>query len=254
MVDFSLSDPAYCGLPPGRSDIWLHWNGDPLLLILTALGIAAAVRMRSPARAQALVGVALLVLLFISPLCSLAVALFAVRTIQHLVVMLLAAPFIALSLDASGPRLGQWAARWLVPVTLLKVAVLVAWHVPAIYDPLLGSGPAYLVMNALLFVSAVLFWAGFKHSTPVLAIWALVLPMAAMATIGALLVLAPHPLYLRHAVAPFGWGLSPISDQQLAGLLMWVGATPAYLVLALTLFRPWHATESAIESRAAWPG
>jgi putative membrane protein len=46
----------------------------------------------------------------------------------------------------------------------------------------------------------------------------------AMGLLGALLTFAPGSLYTAHATAPLLWGFSPLADQQLGGLLMWVPA------------------------------
>jgi hypothetical protein len=53
--------------------------------------------------------------------------------------------------------------------------------------------------------------------------------------IGALIVFAPVPLYMVHLASTAPWGLSPLADQQLAGLLMWVPAALPYLGVGLWL-------------------
>ena len=67
-----------------------------------------------------------------------------------------------------------------------------------------------------------------------------------MGLLGAILTLAPAQLYAAHALAPLGWGLSPLADQQLGGLIMWVPAMLPYLaVIALTARRGWRMAERA---------
>jgi len=56
-----------------------------------------------------------------------------------------------------------------------------------------------------------------------------------MGLLGALIVFAPRPLYVVHLASTTAWGLSPLADQQLAGLLMWVPATLPYLGVVLWL-------------------
>jgi putative membrane protein len=56
-----------------------------------------------------------------------------------------------------------------------------------------------------------------------------------MGLLGALIVFAPGPLYLVHLASTASWGLSPLADQQLAGLLMWVPASLPYLGVGLWL-------------------
>jgi putative membrane protein len=56
-----------------------------------------------------------------------------------------------------------------------------------------------------------------------------------MGLLGALLVFAPRPLYAEHLASTAGWGLSPLADQQLAGLLMWMPAMLPYVAVAIKL-------------------
>jgi hypothetical protein len=76
--------------------------------------------------------------------------------------------------------------------------------------------------------------------------------------LGALLTVAPHPLYPVYAPTTRLWGLSPLEDQQLAGLIMWIPAGLGYLLAALWLVRAWlvesdrrvHRWENATRSLA----
>jgi putative membrane protein len=63
-----------------------------------------------------------------------------------------------------------------------------------------------------------------------------------MAMLGALLTLAPTQLYAIHAIAPMDWGFTPLTDQQLGGLIMWMPAGLPYLVIGGILARrSWRA-------------
>jgi putative membrane protein len=61
------------------------------------------------------------------------------------------------------------------------------------------------------------------------ALIALVATIGQMGLLGALIVFAPEPLYAVHFASTAPWGLTPLADQQLAGLLMWVPAMLPYL-------------------------
>jgi putative membrane protein len=64
--------------------------------------------------------------------------------------------------------------------------------------------------------------------------------MAVQSTIlGALLTFARAPWYTSHLGSTAAWGLTPLEDQQLAGLIMWVPGGLIYLAAALTLFGLW---------------
>jgi putative membrane protein len=59
-----------------------------------------------------------------------------------------------------------------------------------------------------------------------------------------LLTFARTPWYAAYARTTTPWGLEPLADQQLAGVIMWVPAGGAYLAAALALFVAWvRATE-----------
>src|SRR5712675_1068443 len=67
------------------------------------------------------------------------------------------------------------------------------------------------------------------------ALIALVATIGQMGLLGALIVFAPGPLYSVHLLSTAPWGLSPLADQQLGGLLMWVPASLPYLGVGLWL-------------------
>src|SRR5690606_850485 len=89
----------YCGPAPDPVDVLGRWNGDPVLLAALGLFIAAGgfLTMRRRPGSPFLLGAAgVLVLVFISPLCALSSALFTARTLHHLLLLLAAAPLLAL--------------------------------------------------------------------------------------------------------------------------------------------------------------
>jgi cytochrome c oxidase assembly factor CtaG len=57
--------------------------------------------------------------------------------------------------------------------------------------------------------------------------------------LGALMALAPHLLYREQQEAAAAWGLTPLEDQQLAGIIMWVPAGTIYAGAALALIALW---------------
>ena len=117
----------------------------------------------------------------------------------------------------------------------MHVLVFWFWHAPAPYAATLGHHGLYWLMELSLLATALLFWlAALDRRAP----GALVLPtvigvMAQMGLMGALLVFAGTAFYEPHAATTAPWGLSPLEDQQLAGLLMWVPGALPYLALLL---------------------
>ena len=217
----------YCGLPPEPEQLWTRWNFDPVL-IAGLVALAALVgRDRSGRLALAVLFVA-----FVSPLCALSSALFSARVVHHVLLIAVAAPLLAQVVTARRPG----------PIALplaVATAVLWIWHLPAAYDLALSHIGVYWVMQLTLVGSAVWFWrAAFAAGRPpVETLLFLVAGFAQMGMLGALLTFAPSALYAAHAVAPLEWGLTPLADQQLGGLLMWVPAGVPYAVASILVAR-----------------
>ena len=223
---------AYCGPAAVPEDFWLRWNGDPLLLAALA-GLAFAVGRGHSANDRAGWGaIALMLLVFVSPLCALASALFSARVFHHVLLVAAVAPLLALAVPLR--RLGSPSLAILVAVNAI---ILWLWHAPAPYEWGLASVPTYWLMQGSLLVSAWLMWRAILAPTaePGPALLALAATIGQMGLLGALIVFAPRPVYLVHLASTAPWGLSPLTDQQLAGLLMWVPAMLPYLGVGLWL-------------------
>jgi putative membrane protein len=232
---------AYCGPAAVPAGFWAAWNLDPWLLAalagLFAVHIAAYGRRPRPGAAHnhSTFAAAWLVLVvaFVSPLCALSVALFSARVTHHLLLVGLAAPLLVIAWRGLFARLVS--GRRLVPMAALHVALFWFWHAPAPYAAALASVGTYWAMELSLFLSALLFWTAAldrRASTAAFAP-AVIGVMAQMGVIGALLVFAAQPLYAAHEATTWPWGLTPLADQQLAGLIMWVPGAVPYLVLLL---------------------
>jgi putative membrane protein len=72
-----------------------------------------------------------------------------------------------------------------------------------------------------------------------LAAWHLFVTMLHTSILGALMALAPQVLYEAQTATAAAWGLSPLEDQQLAGIIMWVPAGTIYAGAALALLAVW---------------
>ncbi|WP_236613032.1 cytochrome c oxidase assembly protein [Sphingobium quisquiliarum] len=225
--------------------LWASWNLDPMLIV----GMAAAAMMmwrasRSPpeGRWAMIAGFGALLIAFVSPLCALTNALFAARTVHHLLLVLVAAPLFALSLAP-----GSDAGRSPVAALFASTVLLWFWHWPPAYSAALSSTLIYWTMQASLLISATCFWWGVLLSPrePLPALLAILGSMAQMGLLGAVLTFAPTPFYAEHIVSTAAFGLSPRQDQQLAGLIMWVPAMLPYLLLGgLVARRAWRTALS----------
>lgn len=216
----------YCGPPPIPQHIWTSWNFDPWLVLVLA-GLAVAMR----GSRAGLAGVFILVIAFVSPLCALSSSLFSARVVHHVLLVAIAAPLFAHAVK-------RFRRSGIALAFAVSTATLWVWHVPAAYDLALSNVAVYWFMQVTLLGSATWFWHALLADRTVLdRLGFLVAAFAQMGLLGAILTLAPEPLYAIHAVAPLDWGLIPLQDQQIGGLLMWVPAGIPYAVAAVLAAR-----------------
>ncbi|SFE83241.1 cytochrome c oxidase assembly protein [Blastococcus tunisiensis] len=128
-----------------------------------------------------------------------------------------------------------------VPAVVVAVhaAVVAAWHLPSVYAAALSSTAVHVTEHACFLAVGWWLWAAVSTSSrqqldgrTVLYVVASGLPMNLL---GAVLVFAPEPLYPEQT----GTGTGALAEQQLAGLLMWVPAGMAYLLLCTVLVLVW---------------
>ncbi|WP_189799609.1 cytochrome c oxidase assembly protein [Tateyamaria sp. syn59] len=223
---------SYCGAPPAPDLALQSWNFDPpLLLGLMLLLVVLRHERTGP------VAVGVLALAFVSPLCAISVGLFSARVVHHVLLVAVAAPLLAAALPARRP------SGVALPF-LVSTALLWAWHLPTAYDLALRDMAVYWIMQATLLGSAVWFWRSVLSTRAGIdaVLWSLA-GLMQMGALGALLTFAPVPLYAAHGLAPLAWGLTPLADQQLGGLIMWVPAMLPYAaMIALSARRGWRAS------------
>ncbi len=209
------------------------WNLDPPLLLALALCTVAGLwHLRHASRTrQRAFGVATggAVLAFVSPLCALTVALFAARSAHHLILISMIAPALAVALPLL--RIPAGASFFALS------AALWAWHVPAVYSAAWDSTAIYWAMQAALLPPAWAFWSAVLSGQSWRDVAWLMPLVAQMGFLGAILTFAGRPFYLEHLALAERFGLTALSDQQLAGLIMWVpGMVP---VAALAAYLAW---------------
>jgi putative membrane protein len=232
----------YCGAPPFPSALWARWNLDPLLLgalALLLIGYVAAGKgedcgLKWRHRSWFYSGFAVAALALVTPLCPLSVALFSARVGQHLILTTIAAPMMALGL----PRLRRTLARAPLLAAATFAITLWIWHSPGPYTATFTSDAAYWGMHATTIAAALAFWAGVLGAAPrrlAVSMAATLATSLQMALLGAVITFAPRALYAPHALTTSAWGLSPLRDQQLGGVLMWA---PAGLIFAVAVVAP----------------
>lgn len=226
---------VYCGPAPAPQTLLFAWNFDPVALGLCAAILAVhAASGRRDGRRAVFAGTGVLALLFLSPLCALTVSLFSARVAHHALLIGVAAPLLALafrSVRLPAPALPLSA------LTVLNALLLWFWHVPQVYDVAIVGTLPYWTMQLSLLLAAFALWRAVlaPAAHPGSAVFALLATMVQMGMLGALLTFARKPLYAAHSLTTQPFGLSPLADQQLAGLIMWVPASLPYLAGALLL-------------------
>ena len=91
-------------------------------------------------------------------------------------------------------------------------------------------------MHLSLFASALWLWTALLHgaqtSVPA-GLLASVASSVQMGLLGALITLSPRPFYAPHFLTTEAWGYTPLQDQQLGGVIMWVPGCTVFLVVAM---------------------
>jgi putative membrane protein len=182
-------------------------------------------------------GLGLLVLIWGGPLLSGDRASFAAHMLAHMGVIALAAPLLALGIAGTRWDFSGHAALAPVPLTLLELAAVWGWHAPALRQLAAGSAAVTVAEQASFLAAGLLLWVCCigRAGSPGAGAFALLLTSMHMTLLGALLALAPRPLFGEGAVTCLGLRLDPGQDQQLGGVLMLTIGGAVYLAGGLTL-------------------
>jgi len=192
--------------------------------------------------------------------------------LQHLVLMMVAPPLVLLGIVGArppdenvAPRLrALWTALsrpW--PAALLFNSVLLVWHLPALYNATLTDEPLHIVEHLTFVAAGVLFWWPIvdplrRSSTVVVSPFQkmamLVLAGVPPTVIGLVFALSSTAYYSFYTAAPRLWGLSAVSDQQIAGVMMFGAGNLIYFlaisIIFLRLFGRPEDDESGAEEAA----
>jgi putative membrane protein len=254
------------------------WTLDPLvtvplgLILLTFLVGRARLASRSnverPRNWLFLAGWCVLAGALVSPLHEGGERSFTLHMVEHELIMLAATLLLALSgasgalawgLPAGLRRLlgGGWkgplTTLWRratepITATVMQAVVMWAWHAPALFDRALESQGWHIAQHLSFIVASLLFWTamfGPRRGSDLLAAACLFLTSLVEGALGALMALSESPWYSAYAsMGMSGIGLDPTTDQQLAGLIMWVPGGLVHGAVALALLYRWLASES----------
>lgn len=271
LFGFGHQTVPYCGTPPNAVTLLARWNLDPILLAaliavacLYALGSQVGGAARDRRRQSAFyAGWIITTLAVVSPLCPLSVSLFAARVGQHVILLFLGAPLVAVGQPFAVIR-RVWSAgkveRGAPSHTNFYLATIVFtllmwfWHAPLPYAATFDLSAVYWAMHLSLYGSALWLW------TLVLApasnrglhcIFAAAVSSLQMGFLGAIITFSPRALYAPHALTTFAWGLTPLQDQQLGGAILWVPGMLIFMVAAIIMLWLGLSRSSQISSELA---
>jgi putative membrane protein len=264
-------------------DAGMTWTWDPWITLPLALsgglylaGVARLWRRAGIGRGVRLwqagcfaFGWALLVLALVAPLHWLGERLFVAHMVEHEILMAAAAPllivgrpFAMLWAFPAGSRrgiggigqtlvvAGAWAWLTKPPVaTLLHGAALWIWHAPAFYEAALADPWIHWLQHLSFFVTALLFWRALlqgreRERAYGAAVFYLFVTSLHTGFLGILLSFMRRPIYPTQTSRAAEWRLTPLEDQQLAGLFMWIPAGVVYAGVALVLAGLWITRSS----------
>jgi putative membrane protein len=267
---------ALTASPP---DWALQWSLEPWatvpLLISAYLYLVGSQRLKvgsglgRPARRRLSIlfwsGWIILALALISPLHELGEHFFSAHMIEHELLMVAAAPLLVAARPMPEILLGlpdrrrratvEWARRacprrlWaaateLRTATLVHIVVLWVWHLPVLFTAALDSELVHIAQHLSFFLSALCFWESawrrhVRRSDQGEAAMLLFLVSLQAGFLGALLTFSSRLWYPAGYGAAGEFGLTPLEDQQLAGLVMWIPACSIYLIGGLIIAGRW---------------
>jgi putative membrane protein len=287
LLSYSLS--AHGDKPHDADELWSAWSFDPLVVVMLALSASIYAigvyklwhesKTGSAISVRGAVWYALgwlsLVVALVSPIHSWGEVLFAAHMTQHEILMLISAPLLVLG----RPLI---AAMWAMPrgwrlqlgsavkndaisgtwefFTGPTVAFIVhgvalwVWHIPVLFQATLESDLVHTLQHASFLGSALLFWWAIIYGKRGVASYGagvlyLFVTSIHSGILGAFLTFTRRLWYPIYAPTAAEWGLTPIEDQQLGGLIMWVPAGIVYIVAALFMFAAWINASERIAVR-----
>lgn len=279
-----LAARAHSGEPLAPHDLWTAWEVEPgaaVPLLISALLYARGARIaRGIARRQMACfwsGWTVLTLALISPLHPLGEVLFSAHMLQHELLMLAAAPLLVLSRPlvamlwglplawrravgrvsktVAVQRVWHFSVAPLAAWSISAIALWV-WHAPQLFQATLDNQWIHTAQHLSFFLSALLFWWSLFYSrapggygSGVLSVFTTALHTSIL---GALLTFAPVLFYPAYRETVGAWGLTPLEDQQIGGLIMWVPAGLVYIVAGLVLFAAWLRESDALARRNSY--
>jgi len=271
---------------PSFPGVLLEWRFEPVVLAalaVSAIGwwllvrrVAAAHAAHPHPRWRTLAfpaGLAVIVIALTSPIEAYEGELFSVHMLQHVLLELVAAPLLLLGAPATlALRAAAASVRKLFLAFLHSRAVSVfsfpllawvlfaavnwGWHFSTLYNQALETPWLHDVQHLTFLGAALLFWwpvigadpARWRLPHPV-RLFYLFLAMPQNSFLGIALMSAPTTLYPHYLATGRVWGATPIVDQSIGGMLMWVGGDVVFLLAMGFVVAAWVRAEDRRTAR-----
>ena len=196
--------------------------------------------------------------------------LFSAHMVQHLLLTMAVTPLLIAGTPGAMLRpllryraVAAIARRITAPAACFAIfnTMMVAWHLPPLYNLAMAYHPVHIVQHLSLLVASTLMWWPLMSPLPelprlsypkqMLYTFLMTLPMT---VISIFITYADHVLYPAYESAPRIWGLSPLADQQLGGLIMWIPGGLVFIAVLSVVFFRWAAqeTDDAAGAQVNW--
>jgi putative membrane protein len=185
--------------------------------------------------------------------------LFTGHMVQHLVLTIVVPPLMLLGTPGwmlrpalRNPIVNSVAKRITTPRAAFTIfnVILAAWHLPPLYNSAMFHHEVHIIQHLMFLVGAVIMWWPMLSPLPelprlsypgqMLYSFLMTLPMT---IVSVFIVYADHVLYPAYASAPRLWNLSPLEDQRLGGLIMWIPGGLFFYLLTSVIFVRWSSSQ-----------
>jgi putative membrane protein len=208
-------------------------------------------------------GLLLVLLALVSPVGYFAGVYIWVRALQMLLVgvagpglVVLGAPWTALRLAAGEPTRQPWLMSRPVLAVVAANVLWIGWQIPALFDAARANSAAGLAEHISYLVAGLLFWLHMISSRPysqrvppLRRVALLVGTVAVFTVLGMVLVFGSNVFYFGFPASAHHV-MTVLSDQQLAGAVLWMGVLPPMMVVAVALMMEWLRDEESAELSA----
>ena len=186
--------------------------------------------------------------------------LFSAHMVQHLLLMLIMPPFLIWGLPPWLVRRAievRWVFRTARVLTHPGVAfvvynvVFIFWHFPEMYNWALMDHTVHIIQHLTFMGVAVMMWWPVMNPVKelqripdgiLLMGWIFLFGIPGT-IVSALITLSDNVLYTWYAAAPRITALSPLDDQRLGGLIMWIPGMLVFWIAITAVFFRWTKEE-----------